>query len=82
MIYNCPEQKKLVETETYIKLFGGECEIIYDPKQNTFHIHIKNDDIGYCCFHIPQMAIKRNPPHEILDFLCKEYLSMMFMHQH
>ena len=44
MIYNCPEQKKLVETETYIKLFGGECEIVYDPKQNTFHIHIKNDN--------------------------------------
>ena len=82
MIYNCPEQKKLVETETYIKLFGGECEIVYDPKQNTFHIHIKNDDVGYCCFHVPGSTFRKYPANDILDFLSKEYLSMMFMQMH
>ena len=74
--------RNLKEEETYIKWFGGECEIVYDPRTNIYHIHIKNDDVGYCCFHVPGSTFRKYRANDILDFLSKEYLYMMFMHMH
>lgn len=76
----CPESEALIKEDTYIKWFGGECEVVYDCHRFQYHIHIRNDDIGYICFHMSKMTLKTCKPHLILEMFSRDYLAHMKIH--
>ena len=59
-------------------MFGGECEIIYNPKFVWHEIHIRNDDVIHFYLTITRdFVYDFGHRYDIFNEICKQYLAEM-----
>ena len=68
----------IIDPSFYEYMFGGECEIMYNPKFAWHEIHIRNDDVIHFYLTITRdFVYDFGHRYDIFNEICKQYLAEM-----